>query len=280
MQDISKLSKSDKEEIAGYIKRDNLSTVNESVKEVHPKSSFYVKYGKRIFDILIAFVALMVTFPINLLIGIVTFFDVGRPIFFVQQRIGKDGKSFKIIKFRNMTNETDENGELLPPSQRVTKWGKFVRRTSLDELLNFWSVFNGSMSIVGPRPLLDIYAERFNDRHKQRYALRPGLECPSLRKEGNVMSWQERLENDIWYVENCSLWTDIKLCFRIVQVALDRKATAGRANADQGGFLGYDLEGNVIYTKSVPDHFVEEFCEKHGFTDLQEVIALRLQNNQ
>ena len=179
-----------------------------------------------------------------------------------------------------MTNETDENGELLPPAQRVTKWGKFVRRTSLDELLNFWSVFNGSMSIVGPRPLLDSYAERFNDRHKQRYALRPGLECPSLEKEGNVMSWQERLENDIWYVENCSLWTDIKLCFRIVQVALDRKATATRANADQGGFLGYDLEGNVIYTKSVPDHFVEEFCQKHGFTDLQEAVTLRLQNSR
>ena len=279
MQDISKLSKSDKEEIAGYIKRDNLPTVNKSVKEVHPKSSFYVRYGKRICDILIAFVALIVTFPINLLIGVVTFFDVGRPIFFVQQRIGKDGKPFKIVKFRNMTNDTDENGELLPPSQRVTKWGKFVRKTSLDELLNFWSVFNGSMSIVGPRPLLDSYAERFNDRHKQRYALRPGLECPSLKATGNVMSWQERLENDIWYVENCSLWTDIKLCFRIVQVALDRKATATRANADQGGFLGYDLDGNVIYTKAVPDHFVGEFCEKHGFADLQEAITLRLQNS-
>ena len=280
MQDISKLSKSDKEEIAGYIKRDNLLSVNRNVKEVHPKSSFYVKYGKRACDIIISLAALIVSFPVNLLIGIVTFFDVGRPIFFVQQRIGKDGKPFKIIKFRNMTNETDENGELLPPAQRVTKWGKFVRRTSLDELLNFWSVFNGSMSIVGPRPLLDSYAERFNDRHKQRYALRPGLECPSLEKEGNVMSWQERLENDIWYVENCSLWTDIKLCFRIVQVALDRKATATRANADQGGFLGFDLEGNVIYTKSVPDHFVEEFCQKHGFTDLQEAVTLRLQNSR
>lgn len=277
MQDISKLSKPDKEEIAGYIKRDTLLFVNKYVKEVHPKNSFYVKYGKRVCDIIISSVALFITLPINFLIGIITFLDVGRPIFFIQQRIGKDGKTFNIVKFRNMTNETDENGELLPPTQRVTKWGRFVRKTSLDELLNFWSVFTGTMSIVGPRPLLDTYAERFNDRHKQRYVLRPGLECPSLQTTGNVMSWQERLENDIWYVENCSLWTDIKLCFRIVQVALDRKATATRSNADQGGFLGYDLDGNVICTKSVPDIFVEEFCEKHGFVDLQEAISFRLE---
>ena len=125
MQDISKLSKSDKEEIAGYIKRDNLPTVNKSVKEVHPKSSFYVQYGKRICDILIAFVALIVTFPINLLIGVVTFFDVGRPIFFVQQRIGKDGKPFKIVKFRNMTNDTDENGEQVESPKMTYGWDNF-----------------------------------------------------------------------------------------------------------------------------------------------------------
>lgn len=275
MQDITDLSQSQKAEIAGYIARDNLATVNKKLQQVRVRNTIYTRYIKRIIDILISVLALIVTFPINLVIAIVTIFDVGFPIIFRQHRIGKDEKLFTIYKFRNMTNDKDINGELLPPSERVTKWGKFVRKTSLDELLNFVSVLSGSMSIIGPRPLLDYYAERLNARHKMIYAIRPGLECPTLHRVDHPLSWQERLDNYVWYVENCSFLLDVWLAFRMVQIAFDKKSVKQRSSADHGGLLGYDLDGNVIYTKAVPDQFIEEFCEKHGYRDLKEAIAAR-----
>lgn len=275
MQDISELSLSEKSEIAEYIKRDTLAIVNSKVQKVKVKDSFYTRYGKRGLDFLVGLVGFIVSLPFNLIIASVTFFDVGRPIIFKQQRIGKDEKKFTIYKFRNMTNATDANGELLPPDQRVTKWGKFVRKTSLDELLNFVSVLNGSMSIIGPRPLLDYYVDRLNDRHKAIYAIRPGLECPTLHKVDHALSWQERLDNYVWYTENCSFLVDIRLCFRILEVAFDRKETARRSKAGHGGLMGYDFDGNIIYTKFVPDKYVEEFCQNHGYKDLQEAIEAR-----
>ena len=153
MKDISQLFHSQQEEIAGYIKRDNLETVNKNVVEIIPKETFYTKYGKRILDIIISLLAIIITLPINLTIAVVTYFDVGSPIIFSQERMGKDERIFVLYKFRNMTNGTDANGELLPAAQRVTKWGKFVRKTSLDELLNFVSILKGDMSIIGPRPV-------------------------------------------------------------------------------------------------------------------------------
>jgi len=275
MQDASVLSRTALEEIAGYIKRDNLAIVDQKVAEVNPKKSLYTRYGKRIIDIIVSGIALIITSPINLLIAIVTLFDVGRPIIFKQSRIGKDMKRFTIYKFRNMTNETDANGELLPPDKRVTKWGKFVRKTSLDELLNFVSIFNGSMSLIGPRPLLDYYAERLNARHRGIYLVKPGLECPSVNRVDHALSWQERLDNYVWYVENCSFLVDIKLMFRIVQSVFDRKSTKQRSNATHGGLMGYDRDGNVIYSKHVPDKYIDEYCRNNGFKDLAEAAAAR-----
>lgn len=275
MQDITALSVSGKSEIAEYIKRDNLAIVNAKVQKAKVKDSFYIRHGKRIFDFIIGLAGFIISLPFNLVIAVVTFFDVGKTIIFKQQRIGKDEKKFTIYKFRNMTNATDANGELLPPDQRVTKWGKFVRKTSLDELLNFVSVLKGDMSIIGPRPLLDYYVERLNDRHRAIYAVRPGLECPTLYKVGHALSWEERLDNYVWYVENCSFLIDVRLCFRVVVMALDRKETARRSQAGGGGFLGYDSDGNIIYTKSVPNQYVEEFCRNHGYRDLQEAVMNR-----
>ena len=275
MQDITELSMSQKAEIAEYIKRDNLETVNRKIQHVCVKNSFYTRYGKRMMDILISVIAIIITLPINLVIAVITYFDVGIPILFRQQRVGKDEKKFTIYKFRNMTNETDANGELLPPSERVTKWGKFARKTSLDELLNFIPILLGSMSIIGPRPLLDYYVERLNERHKMIYAVRPGLECPTLKKVDHILSWEERLENYVWYVENCSFLLDLKLMFRVMQIAVDKKNIVQRAGALQGGLLGYDKQGNMIYTRAVPDKFVEEFCRKYGYKDLDEAITAR-----
>lgn len=275
MQDISPLSLTAKAEIAEYIKQDTLDAVNVLVSEAKVKDTFYTRYGKRIVDIVIGLIGFAVSLPFNIVIAIITFFDLGRPIIFKQQRIGRNEKKFIIYKFRNMTNETDVNGELLPPEQRVTKWGRFVRKTSLDELLNFVSILKGDMSIIGPRPLPDYYAERINKRHRAMYAVRPGLECPTLNEVDHVLSWQERLDNYVWYVENCSFLLDVKLMFRVVAVAFDRKSTEERSNSSNSGLMGYDLEGNVIYTKAVPDKYVNEYLEAHRYESLNEAIAGR-----
>lgn len=275
MKDISALSLTEKSEIASYIMRDNLEIVNKKINVLPAKNTFYIKYGKRILDIILSVIVLIVTIPINLIIAVVTFFDVGRPILFKQSRMGKNMKKFTIYKFRNMTNETDANGELLPPSERVTKWGKFVRKTSLDELLNFVSILNGSMSVIGPRPLHDYYAERLHDRHKMMYQVKPGLECPTPHSIDHELSWGERFDNYAWYAENCSFAVDVKLFIRMFSLVFDKRETKKREKAEHGGFLGYDEEGNVIYTKSVPDKYVEEFCQKNDFASLEDAIAQR-----
>ncbi len=275
MYDISHLPKDVKTEIAEYIKQDTLEKLNSVVPEVMVKKSFYTQYGKRFLDIVISAICLFITLPINIIIAVITFFDVGRPIIFKQKRTGMNETKFVIYKFRNMTNDTDAQGRLLPPSERVTKWGRFVRKTSLDELLNFVSILKGDMSIIGPRPLVDYYTDRLHKRHRGIYAVRPGLECPTLRKVDHALSWQERLDNYVWYVENCSFWLDVQLVFRVVAVALDRKSTSLRASASHGGLLGYDEKGNVIYTKSVPDCYIHEYLKTHDLRSLDEVVAVK-----
>lgn len=275
MQDITELSRSQKAEIAEYIKEDNLQYVNRNLREVQVKNTFYTRYGKRMVDILISLVGLVVTLPINMILAVITFLDVGAPIFFFQDRIGRDERVFRIVKFRNMREETDANGELLPPQKRVTKWGKIARKASLDELLNLWPILIGDMSIVGPRPIQTYYVDRFNERDRKRYAVRAGLECPPMKGDIHFRSWQERLENDIWYVEHCSLWVDFVLMFRIVQLALDRRSTAMRASVGNGGFLGYERNGNVISSRNVPDKYVGMLCRKYGKASLEELILSR-----
>ncbi len=250
-------------EMADYIRRDNLETVDASCAEVHPKVSFYTKYGKRVLDIVIGGVAFVITLPINVVIGICTFFDVGRPIFFKMQRPGKDGKPFVLIKFRNMRDERDKNGDLLLGNQRVTKFGKVMRRTSLDELLNFWSILKGDMSIIGPRPLTMGYVQRYNNRHAARMAVRPGLECPILNAESRSYTWDEQFENDVWYVENVSLATDVKMCVGVVKLAFSKKATKARSGAAKRGFMGYDENGKTISLDAVPEKYLDEALTNH-----------------
>lgn len=256
----SELTKEMRWYIADRLAEDRLKIVNQSCKAVVVKDTFYTRYGKRFLDILLSGAALLVTFPINAVIGICTLFDVGTPIFFLQERVGMNGRIFKIVKFRNMRNTVDERGELLPASQRVTKFGKFVRRTSLDELLNFWSIFKGDMSIIGPRPLVPEYSGRLNSRHIMRQAVRPGLECPPKDDLNHVWSWQEQFENDVWYVENVSFKTDIYMVWRLIKFALDRKSSKIRAAAKRGIFMGYSLDGRTIGLEEIPQSYIDE-CE-------------------
>ena len=244
--------------VAYEIAADTLEYVNQHDKMVVPRSSFYVKYRKRCIDIVVSSLALIITSHINLILAVCTFFDVGSPIIFKQERSGKNGKSFIIVKFRNMTNEMDENGTLLPPNQRVTKFGRFVRKTSLDELLNFWSVFKGDMSLIGPRPLPIEYDERYSKRHKMRYAVKPGLECPILHRVEHKITWADQFENDIYYVEHVSLLLDIKMIFGLVGMVFNKKGTAMRGNAVRGSFMGYNKDGSSINSQSVPPQYVEK----------------------
>ena len=255
--DRDTLTKKQRWQIADLMAQDRLKALNAQCETVKVRDTFYTHYAKRVLDIFFSSIALLVTAPINIVLGIITYFDVGRPIFFCQERTGKDGKSFYIIKFRNMTNEKDERGELLPPAQRVTKFGKFVRKTSLDELLNFWSILKGDMSIIGPRPLVPEYVHRYNARHRQRLSVRPGLECPPHNMKQDVCTWQQQFENDVWYVENISFLTDCKMLINLFRLAIDRKSTKVRAAAGRGVFMGYDKNGQAISLKDVPQEYID-----------------------
>jgi len=240
------LTKEMRWKLADQLAEERLETVNTLCEEVVPCENIYLKYVKRIIDIIVSGLVLIVTSPVNLVIGIITYFDVGRSIIFKQERVGKDGKIFMLIKFRNMRNKTNERGELLPPDQRVTKFGKFVRKTSLDELLNFWSIFKGDMSLLGPRPLVPEYTHRYNKRHKMRLAVRPGLECPPRKIPDHLVTWQEQFENDVWYVENVGAKTDIYTIIQLVKFVFNRKNAKVRSTGDRGTFMGYSWDGRAI----------------------------------
>lgn len=212
--------------------------------ELKVVETFYVKYVKRSLDIIISLIAVIITFPINLIIGIFTIFDVGFPIFFIHERPGLREKPFKMIKFRNMTNEKDSKGNLLPANERVTKFGKFVRTTSLDELLQFWLILQGKMSIIGPRPLLMSYLPRYNIRQHMRHAVKPGLECPLKNYSSKGPTWEERLENDIWYVENISFKTDLIMIVRLIKLVFNSKRSKIRGEKIDSEFTNAKITVN------------------------------------
>ncbi len=253
--DYNKLPDEEQRKIADRIAAENLENSNRFYPEAKARNGFYNRFVKRAIDILVSSVALLLFFPVNLLIGIVTYFDVGSPIFFRQVRMGQGGRRFTMVKFRNMTNEGDGNGVLLRADKRVTRWGKFVRSTSLDELLNFINIFRGDMSLIGPRPLPLVYEGRFNRYHEIRHAVRPGLDCP-LRDPAKVMTWENRLENDAWYAQNVSFRTDLKLIVLLVRETLFGRDRAARSEGfSEGTFMGYYEDGKVMDSNNIPEKY-------------------------
>ena len=249
------LIQNDEEAIADFLRRRNLEKTNRLSQKVKPRKTVYVRFIKRILDLLISVPAFIILLPFNLIFGICTFFDVGRPIFYKQTRIGKDEKPFIIIKFRNMNNNRDQDGKLLPARERVTKFGYFMRSHSLDELLNFWSVLKGDMSIIGPRPLPAFFYERMSDRHRMRSVVRPGLECPRvIDVEGEL--YHKQFENDVWYVENVSFKTDIMLIVRLFKMTFAKKARTSAAGGSY--FVGYDDECRAIYKELAIEQYGKE----------------------
>ncbi|MGM1055638.1 MAG: sugar transferase [Bacteroidota bacterium] len=180
----------------------------------------YKSFFKFIIDFLIAFTALVVLSPILLIVVILlALANKGNPFFF-QNRPGKDARIFKIVKFRTMTNERDEKGNLLPDADRLTGIGKFVRKASIDELPQLVNVLMGDMSLIGPRPLLPEYLPIFNERQKKRHSVRPGITGWAQVNGRNAISWNKKFEYDVWYVENLSFNLDMKILFKTIKKVL------------------------------------------------------------
>lgn len=168
---------------------------------------------KRAIDIIISFFALMVLAPIIFLVAVLVRNKLGSPIIFKQQRPGMKGKVFQVYKFRTMTDERDGHGALLPDTVRLTKFGQILRKLSLDELPQLWNVLKGDMSFVGPRPLLVEYLPLYNERQARRHEVRPGITGWAQVNGRNAISWEQKFEYDVWYVENQSLFLDLKIIF-------------------------------------------------------------------
>lgn len=206
------------------------------------KRSVYTVFVKRALDILLSGLAIVILSPLLLVIAILELIFHGRPILFAQERPGIHGKIFKVCKFRSMTNETDRNGELLPGEQRLTAFGRFIRRFSLDELPELFCIFTGKMSIIGPRPLLVRYLPLYTPRHMMRQEVRPGLACVPLKKI-KTWTWNDQFENDIWYIENCSFLVDVKMIFAVAKEAI--VGADYRADDTREEFNGQNLYQNA-----------------------------------
>lgn len=230
--------------IAEYLRKRNLVKTNKTLPEAKPRHTFYTKVGKRICDIIISIPCVIALLPIYPIISLIVYFNMGRPILYKQSRVGLNGKVFNVLKYRSMSEKKDSDGNLLPPHMRVTKFGKFIRKYSIDELPQFINILRGDMSIIGPRPLPVFFIERMSERHKKRDSVRPGLECPRVI-EGEGEQYNRQFENDIWYVENISLLLDIKMIIRLFVMTFLVKE---RISAEGGSyFAGYDDNCRAIY---------------------------------
>lgn len=182
----------------------------------------YAKYVKRFLDIICSLCALIVLLPIIIILAIVGTFKMKGNPFFTQERPGKDEKIFKLIKFRSMTCEKDKNGQLLPDAQRLTKYGRVLRSTSLDELPELFNILKGDMSIVGPRPLAVEYLPYYNEQEKKRHTVLPGLTGLAQVNGRTAIGWEERFAYDIQYVENISFINDVKIIIQTIQKVFKR----------------------------------------------------------
>lgn len=198
----------------------------------------YNKYFKRAFDVLVSAAALLILSPIYALIAILIRVKLGSPIIFVQQRPGKDGKVFRLYKFRTMTDARDENGVLLADEFRMTRFGELLREMSLDELPELWNILRGDMSLVGPRPLLTEYLELYNERQMHRHDVRPGLTGWAQVNGRNTLSWEEKFELDVEYVEQVSFIKDIKIILMTVGNVLRREGINSETAVTMERFQG------------------------------------------
>jgi sugar transferase EpsL len=191
--------------------------------------------SKRIFDLLATTVALVVILPLLLVISLLVWIFLGTPVLFLQQRPGYKGRPFIPYKFRTMTNHYGPDGNLLPDAERLTPFGRFLRSTSLDDLPQLWNVLRGEMSLVGPRPLLMRYLERYSPEQMRRHDVLPGITGWAQVNGRNAISWDEKFHLDVWYVDNRSFWLDIKILFMTVSKVFKREGVSqpGQVTAEE-----------------------------------------------
>ena len=197
---------------------------------------------KKIFELFLIFLSLPLLLPIYLLTMLLVLFQLNFPILFTQPRVGLGGKTFSIYKFRTMTNQCDKNGILLPDKLRLTKFGKFLRSTSLDELPSLWNVLKNDMNLVGPRPLLIEYLPLYSAKQARRHEVKPGITGWAQVNGRNAISWQEKFDLDVWYVDNQSIWLDIKILWITVKKVIMRDGINQAEHSTMENFKGNDNE--------------------------------------
>lgn len=201
----------------------------------------YKHFFKRVLGFCISLIALICISPILLVVTIwLHFANKGAGAFFFQERPGKDGKIFKVIKYKTMTDERDAEGNLLPDDQRLTKVGRFVRSTSIDELPQLFNVLKGDMALIGPRPLMPAYLPLYSKEQMRRHEVRPGISGWAQCHGRNTISWKEKFEYDVWYVDHCTLWTDIKVIFITIKKVLARQDIAKEGMVSMEPFNGHN----------------------------------------
>lgn len=202
------------------------------------RQGFYEKYIKRPQDFILSSLALIVLSPILIITSILVRKRLGSPILFTQDRPGKDGKIFKLYKFRTMTDECDENGELMPDEIRLTPFGQKLRSTSIDELPELINIWKGDMSVVGPRPLLVRYLGRYNEHQARRHEVRPGLTGYAQAHGRNALSWEDKFDMDVQYVDNISFLGDWKIIFDTFLAVIKRSDISSETSATMEEFFG------------------------------------------
>lgn len=201
----------------------------------------YKRFFKRFLDFTISLIAIVLIGWLLIIIAVwLHFANKGAGAFFLQERPGKDAKIFKVIKFKTMTDERNTDGELLPDAQRLTKVGRFVRSTSIDELPQLINVLKGEMALIGPRPLLPKYLPLYSPEQMRRHEVRPGISGWAQCHGRNAITWTEKFKLDVWYVDHCSLWTDIRVVFVTIKNVLMRKDINSDTAATMEPFNGHN----------------------------------------
>jgi len=193
---------------------------------------------KRLVDTIGAITGMAILSPVYIGVSVLVYAKLGSPVIFWQKRPGKDGRLFTLCKFRTMTDEQDEDGKLLPDSDRLTGFGQFLRSASLDELPELWNVLKGDMSLVGPRPLRVKYLPRYSDEQMRRHEVKPGITGWAQVNGRNAVSWPQRFDLDVWYVENQSLWLDLKIIALTICQVFQRKGISAEGHATMPEFTG------------------------------------------
>ena len=200
----------------------------------------YEKYIKRLLDIILAIISIVILSPIFLILIVCVYIKLGSPVIFKQKRPGKDEKIFSLYKFRTMTDERDEGGRLLPDEERLNSFGKKLRSTSLDEIPELLNIMKGDMSFVGPRPLLVQYLPLYNEKQKHRHDVRPGFTGLAQVNGRNSISWEEKFERDIRYVENITFLNDCKIILKTIKIVFKREGISSNSSVTMEEFKGED----------------------------------------